>query len=108
MAKGPMRSTKEPRKPKAQAPKKKQCVQPIKESSREGIRCKLKAVFVRTSWRLSRAPVAGGAVRVHRDTVEHWRRLVDYGRRVHRQPCGEAVGDLVDELELELAQTRVA
>jgi hypothetical protein len=40
---------------------------------------------------------------VHKDTIEHWRRLLDYGRLVHRQPCGEPVGDLVAELEIELA-----
>lgn len=45
---------------------------------------------------------------VHRDTVDHWRRLLDYGRLVHRQPCGEAVSDLVAELETELARTKVA
>jgi hypothetical protein len=45
---------------------------------------------------------------VHKDTVDHWRRLLDYGRLVNRQPCGEAVGDLVSELESELAQTKVA
>lgn len=43
---------------------------------------------------------------VHRDTVEHWRRLVDYGRLVHRQPLGEAVGELVAELEAELAHIK--
>lgn len=45
---------------------------------------------------------------VHRDTVEHWHRLLDYGRDVSRRPFGEAVGDLVAELEMELAQTNVA
>jgi len=44
---------------------------------------------------------------VHRDTVDHWQRLLDYGRLVHRQPCGEAVGELVAELETELAHTKV-
>lgn len=45
---------------------------------------------------------------VHRDTVDHWQRLLDYGRLVHRQPCGEAVGELVAELEAELVHTKVA
>lgn len=45
---------------------------------------------------------------VHEDTVQHWRRLVDYGRLVDRQPSGEAVGDLVSELEFELAHARVS
>ncbi len=44
---------------------------------------------------------------VHKDTVEHWRLLLDYGRLAHRQPCGEAVGDLVTELEMELAHTKM-
>jgi hypothetical protein len=45
---------------------------------------------------------------VHQETVDHWRRLLDYGRLVGRQPCGEAVDDLIAELEVELAQTKVA
>ena len=45
---------------------------------------------------------------VHRDTVDHWRRLVDYGRLVERQPCGEAVSDLVAELETEVVNVKVA
>lgn len=44
---------------------------------------------------------------VHKDTVDHWQRLLDYGRLVHRQPCGEAVGELVAKLEAELAHTKV-
>ena len=36
---------------------------------------------------------------VHRDTVDHWRRLLDYAER---QPLGEAVSDLVAELEMEM------
>jgi hypothetical protein len=45
---------------------------------------------------------------VHKDTIEHWRRLLDYGRLIHRQPCGEPVGDLVAELEIELAHIEAA
>ena len=44
---------------------------------------------------------------VHKDTVDHWRRLVDYGRLVERQPCGEAVSDLVTQLETEMAHVKV-
>jgi len=44
---------------------------------------------------------------VHPDTVQHWQRLLDYGRLVHRQPCGESVDDLVAALEVELAQIRL-
>ena len=39
---------------------------------------------------------------VHRDTIDHWRRLLDHGRSVSGH--GEPVGDLVAALELELAQ----
>ena len=45
---------------------------------------------------------------VHEDTVDHWRRLVDYGRLIERQPCGEKVGDLVSQLETEVSNVRVA
>jgi hypothetical protein len=45
---------------------------------------------------------------VHRDTVDHWRRLVDYGRLVERQPSGEAVSDLLAELETEVVNVKVA
>ena len=45
---------------------------------------------------------------VHRDTVDHWRRLVDYGRLVERQPCGEAVSELVAELETEVVNVKIA
>jgi len=45
---------------------------------------------------------------VHRDTVDHWRRLLDYGRLVERQPTGEVVGDLVAELETEMAHIKSA
>ena len=44
---------------------------------------------------------------VHKDTVDHWRKLVDYGRLVDRQPYGEAVGDLVNDLEIEVARVRI-
>lgn len=39
---------------------------------------------------------------VHEDTVEHWRRLLDYGKRIERQSSGEAVSDLLAELETEM------
>ena len=44
---------------------------------------------------------------VHKDTVDHWRRLVDYARTVERQPSGEAVSDLVAELETEIQHINV-
>ena len=43
---------------------------------------------------------------VHDDTLEHWRRLIDYSRLVSRQPYGEPVIDLIAELEREVAQAR--
>lgn len=45
---------------------------------------------------------------VHRDTIAHWRQLLDHGRVVDRQPHGEAVSDLIDELETELTQAKAA
>ena len=43
---------------------------------------------------------------VHKDTVDHWQQLLDYGRHVsHHQP-GEIPDDLVAELEAELAQAK--
>jgi hypothetical protein len=45
---------------------------------------------------------------VHKDTADHWRRLLDYGRQIDRQPCGEAVGDLVRDLEIEIEHIKVA
>ena len=44
---------------------------------------------------------------VHAETADHWRRLADYGRLVDRQPYGEAVSDLVAELESEMVHIRV-
>ena len=39
---------------------------------------------------------------VHKDTINHWRLLIDHARRGTGQPWGEAVGDLVAELETEM------
>ena len=41
---------------------------------------------------------------VHRDTKEYWVRLAEYGRRNSEQPMCEPVGDLVAELEDEIAR----
>ena len=41
---------------------------------------------------------------VHKDTIDHWRRLLEHGRR----PCGESVNDLVAELETEMAHFKIA
>jgi hypothetical protein len=40
---------------------------------------------------------------VHKDTVDHWRGLL----LVARKPCGEAVSDLVAELETEIVNVNV-
>ena len=45
---------------------------------------------------------------VHKDTVDHWRGLLEYGRRVSTHQPGEVLGDVVAELEVELANARVA
>jgi hypothetical protein len=44
---------------------------------------------------------------VHKDTVDHWRRLLDYGRQVDHQLRGEALSDLVTELEAEMVHVKV-
>lgn len=45
---------------------------------------------------------------VHKDTVDHWKRLLEYGRLVSHQPLGEAVSDVLSELEAEIGQVTVA
>jgi hypothetical protein len=39
---------------------------------------------------------------VHRDTVDYWQRLLEYGRHNAMQPMCEPVADLIGELESEL------
>lgn len=46
--------------------------------------------------------------RVHKDTLEYWRRLLDHSRGGSGHPHGEAVNDLVADLEFELTQIRRA
>lgn len=41
---------------------------------------------------------------VHADTIDHWRRLLEYGRLNSVQPLCEPVTDVVAELERELAR----
>lgn len=41
---------------------------------------------------------------VHDDTIDYWRRLLEYGRLNSEQPLCEPLTDLVDELETELAR----
>ena len=45
---------------------------------------------------------------VHKDTVDHWKRLLEYGRLVGRQPLGEAGNDVLIQLEAEIGQVEVA
>lgn len=44
---------------------------------------------------------------VHKDTVNHWRGVLEHGRRVSTGPLSEPVAELVVELENELAGVRV-
>lgn len=41
--------------------------------------------------------------KVHKDTIDYWHRLAEYGRHNCAQPMGERVDDLVAELDTELA-----
>ena len=43
---------------------------------------------------------------VHKDTVDHWRRLLEYAKHASRHHPGEVLGDVVAELEAELVQAR--
>jgi len=45
---------------------------------------------------------------VHADTVNHWQRVADYARHVNRQPQGEALEDLLTQLDKELTRTKRA
>lgn len=45
---------------------------------------------------------------VHRDTLNHWRGVLEHGRTAGASPLSEPVTDLVAELELELRQAKVA
>ena len=44
---------------------------------------------------------------VHKDTADHWRRLLDYGRLIDRQASGESVGDVLAQLEAEMTYITV-
>jgi hypothetical protein len=41
---------------------------------------------------------------IHPDTIDHWRRLLEYGRLNSIQPLCEPVTEIVAELESELAR----
>jgi len=44
---------------------------------------------------------------VHKDTINHWRGVLEYGRRVESGPLGEPVAELIEQLESELASVRM-
>lgn len=44
---------------------------------------------------------------VHKDTVNHWRGVLEHGRRVGAGPLCEPVAELIAQLENELASVRV-
>ena len=46
--------------------------------------------------------------KVHRDTIDYWRQLLELARRAATQPQTEAFGDLMAELETELARSKAA
>jgi hypothetical protein len=43
---------------------------------------------------------------VHRDTIAYWHAILDQGRRSNAGPLGTSLGELVAELEGELALTK--
>jgi hypothetical protein len=45
---------------------------------------------------------------VHGDTIAYWRQLLEYARKVSTQPQAEAFGELMAELETELALSKAA
>lgn len=44
---------------------------------------------------------------VHKDTVNHWRGVLEHGRRISVGPLSEPVAELITQLETELANVRV-
>lgn len=44
---------------------------------------------------------------VHRDTITHWRGVLEHGRRIQAGPLSEPVAELLAELESELVSARV-
>ena len=44
---------------------------------------------------------------VHKDTISHWRSVLEHGRRAGTGPLGEPVAELLAELETELASAKV-
>ena len=46
--------------------------------------------------------------RIHSDTIAYWRNLLDHARKVSTQPQPELFGDVMAELESELAHSKAA
>ena len=44
---------------------------------------------------------------VHKDTINHWRGVLEYARQVETGPLGEPVAELIAQLENELTRVRV-
>jgi hypothetical protein len=44
---------------------------------------------------------------VHRDTINHWRGVLEHGRREEAGSLGEPIAELIAQLESELASARV-
>ena len=45
---------------------------------------------------------------VHDDTIAYWRQLLEHARRAGVQPQGERFGQLMADLEIELARSQAA
>ena len=46
--------------------------------------------------------------RVHGDTIAYWRQLLDHARKMAAYPQPETFGDLMADLEIELARSKAA
>jgi hypothetical protein len=44
---------------------------------------------------------------VHKDTISHWRGVLEHGRSVAAGPISEPVTELIAQLENELASARI-
>jgi len=44
--------------------------------------------------------------RVHKETIAYWHEVLEHGRRVAAGPLSEPIGELLAELENELALTK--
>jgi len=44
---------------------------------------------------------------VHKDTIDHWRGVLEHARRIDTGPLGKPVAELIAELEIELSNVSV-